>query len=665
MKYSIKPFVIALLCGAAGTGVSAQTQPADLAGVAIEDLMRIEVTSSFRKEQRASETAAAIYVITKEEIRRSGISLVPELFRLAPGVQVAQINSNKWAISIRGFNQLLSNKVLVLIDGRAIYNRDFSGVFWESVDMPIVNIERIEIVRGPGGAIWGANAVNGVINIVTKQTRDSTGTAIELGTGSYNQGEAVARYGGSLGAASYRVYSKVTLHGPGRFEGGGTAPDDWQTTWNGMRIDWSHGRDTFSTEADLTAVRSTSMWRLLDGPTPGLPARVGAETDISTGSILGRWTHTTPAGSSFQAQAFVTVQQRQDDNGVDEREKVYDLDLQHHMKVGKHHDLMFGGGIRDVDGSVKGSFTFSVFPGTSDNEVFSAFAQDEIAFGRHLRVEVGAKVEHDSAGGFGIQPTARAILGVGRHRLWTSVSRVLRTPSEYDLGQRINVAVIPGPGLPIVIGSLGNPDYHVEELVQTEAGYRFEAGESVSIDVTAFHGHYSHLATNEPIAPVVETSPAPTHLFVATQYGNLLKSVTNGFEITGRWMPWPWWRLDGSYTTMRVTPHVDAASGDLLAASFDGNAPAHQWQAHSNLSFGDRSDLNTAIYYTGPLRRLGVEAYTRVDANLRYRMTKRLSVTGGVQNAFDRSHLEFVDQTSGLMSTAVPRAVTLGMRLKF
>jgi iron complex outermembrane receptor protein len=641
----------------------AQVKPPDLAHASLEDLLNIEITSASRKEQRVGDTAAAVYVITQDDIRRSGIRTLPELFRLIPGMQVAQINSNNWAISARGFNDLWSNKLLVLVDGRSIYTRQFSGVFWRDQDLTLDDIDRIEVVRGPGSSVWGANAVNGVINIVTKPASETKGPLVRLSGGSFDGTQASLRYGGSFGNTAYRVYSQWSDRGTSLSPDLTSAADGWRTFTNGFRTDWTKDSNSVMTQGSFVSGDSRPLWTSFAGPTPSLSGLAPFRDDtVADGTLLARWTHYTANGAALQVQSSADFHNGDDGDGGSVRERTFDLDMQFHTKLSARHDVVVGGEYREVDTTFNGSFVYALDPTAFDGQVHSAFAQDEIALTDRLALTLGSKVEHDTIAGWGIEPTARLMAVVGpRHHLWTAVSRARRTPSLNELYQQINYAAFTGgTGLPVVLGLKGNPDLTPERFLDLEGGYRLDVGAGASIDVTVFRGDYRGLPTNEPMAPVFETTPGPPHLFIGTQADNLLSVSTSGVEVAGHWAPTGAWRVDGSYTGLRLVPHVDASSRDAQAPLFDGSAPAHQWQLHSSLWLGSRVEVEGGLYYVGALRTLKVPAYTRADARAELKITRPLTLVVAGQNLFDRAHAEWVT-TEGVTATLIPRSVNVSL----
>ena len=644
----------------------AQAMPQDLARATLEDLLKIRITSASRKEERPDDVPAAVSVITEDDIRRSGITTVPELFRLVPGMTVSQINSNNWAISVRGFGNLTSNKILVLVDGRSIYNLAFSGEFWNSLDLLVEDIDRIEVVHGPGGAMWGANAVNGVINIITKSAADTKGALVRIGAGTRDDGQAAARYGGSIGNLAYRVSSQWSTFGGSSIDSGTAAPDGWNSFTTGFRADWTRDADTVTMEGGLVTGDAHAMWRRVF--TPGVAAAVANGASFTrNGTLLGRWTHTRSNGAALKVQSFFD-RRRRDDLDVSELEVIADLDVQYHTTLGSRHDVVLGGGHRHNDTRLDGSYTFSLNPPAAKSLISNAFLEDAIAIGNRVHVTLGGKVEHDSVSGWGLVPNARLMWSVvpSSQNLWVAVSRALRTPSGSDVAVTIHYATFTGAqGVPIVLAFLGNPNFQSERFVDSEVGYRLNLGVSTAVDVTAFRGQYSGLLTHEPVAPVFESTPFPPHLLIASKYANLLDADTAGVEIAAHCTPFGTWRIDGSYSAFHLTPHLDPASKDPAAVTFDGGAPAAQYQVHTSVRLGPKAEVTTGLYHVGPLLKTNVPAYTRADARLEFAATKQLSVVATGRNLLERTHRENADPTNPLRSTLVPRTGSVRLVWRF
>jgi iron complex outermembrane receptor protein len=650
-----------------GADARAQTRPTDLALMSLEDLMKIEVTSASRKEQRADEVPAAIYVITQEDIRRSGLTTVPELLRLVPGVQVAQVNSNKWAVSVRGSNDLFSNKLLVMIDGRSVYNPLFSSALWDTEDILLEDVDRIEVIRGPGASIWGANAVNGVINILTMTAADTQGLLVRAGGGTFDRADAAVRYGGRMGSATYRVYSQWSDHGDSRLPPGTETGDHWHSVTSGFRADWAAGPNAMTVQSSVTSGQSRALWTDLTFGPPSLNHVIlSGVSETAAGTLVGRWTHTRQNGASLQVQSFLDIAHRQEPIGQYDRHTI-DFDATYHSTLGKSHDLVVGGGYRFIDEQFAAGphISLTLAPGVA---IVNAFAQDELAMaGGRVRLTLGTKFEHDSSSGANVQPTARVMWDAApRQHVWAKTSRAVRTPSLLDRGIRTTFSsdtII--NGLPLVTGSLGNPALQSETFVDAESGYRLDLGAVATIDVTGFVGRYHGLVTQEPFAPRFELTPGAPHLFAGVQNQNTLDADTHGVEIAGRWRVMTGWQLDGSYSGYHLTAHPDPSSLDHAAAAFDGNAPSHQWRLHSAMSLGRRAQGDVSVQHVGPLGTLAIPGYSRADARIAWPLTRQLWAALAGQNLLSADHAEFTGTGSSIQATRIPRSVSLRMTWKF
>jgi iron complex outermembrane receptor protein len=661
--------VLAAVLWGTAAPMQAQTRPIDLATVTLEDLMNIEITSASRKEQRAEDVPAAVYVITREDIRRSGMKSVPELLRLVPGVQVAQINANKWAVSVRGFNNLQSNKLLVLVDGRSIYNPLFASVLWDTEDLMLEDVDRIEVIRGAGGAVWGANAVNGVINIITRSAADTPGLLVRAGGGTFDRSDVAVRYGGTSGRGAYRTYAQISTHGNSALSSQTDANDHWRSATSGFRGDWSTGVDAFMLQGGVAAGEERPLWLDLD---PALNAQTNHDgvSQTQVADALGRWTHTRSTGATLQLQSFVDVEHRHEAIGTYQR-RTLDLDAVYHMAIGGRNDLVAGGGYRYIYETMGGGFGYSFTPDRAHEHLLNVFAQDAIALaGKRLELTLGAKFEQDTGIGLSLQPTARLMwhLMPAQH-LWGAVSRAVRTPSLVDRGVHIDLPPViqpaqpgdPTSGFPIAVTVLGNPAVQNERLINTEAGYRIDIGSRAAIDVAAFIGRYQGIQTAEPGAPSVAFVGGRPVIAVSTLTANLLDADTRGVEISGRARLASAWQLDGSLSTFHYTRHLDPASHDPLAAAADGDAPAYQWRGHSAMSFGSRAQADLLVFYVGSLGRLAIPAYTRADARFEWKVTSRLSATIQGQNMFSAAHPEFLMDLTTIVSTQMPRSARFGL----
>jgi iron complex outermembrane receptor protein len=635
----------------------------DLGQMSIEELMAVEVTSASRKDERAWDVAAAVHVITQDDIRRSGMTTIPDLLRLVPGVQVARINASKWAVSVRGFNGLYANKLLVLVDGRSVYNRLFSGVLWDSLDLMLEDVDRIEVIRGPGAALWGANAVNGVINIVSTTASHTQGGLVRAEIGTGRQG--ALRYGGMIGSAAYRVHAQWTDPDESLIAAGRDADDQSHNLTTGFRTDWGSSASAGLLEGGVTAGRSRALYTNLDPRTASQDPIARDRSDALSGHLLARWTLVRDGGAALHVQSFVDLVGRQEPVG-DYSRHAYDLDVHYRTRLGSRHDLVAGSGYRFVGERLDGGVGFTLTPADEHSSLVTAFAQDEIALADTLHLTLGSQVQYHSTAGAGLQPTARLMWKAGRRqRLWAAVSRALRTPSLSDRGIRVEYPPEPtDAGLPLYVTGVGNPDARNETLVAGEAGYRLEIGSVAAIDVTGFTGRYEHLQTNEPGAPVVQFAPSP-QIRVTSRFANHLAATTRGLELAGQWTPVPAWHLTGSYTAFDLKPVLAAVSQDPDGATEDGSAPRTQWQLRSTYAPGRRVSMNLAVFHVGPIATLQVGGYTRTDVGAEWQLTSHVALMAIGQNLLDAAHTEFGGANSLMLATQVPRGVSARLRWTF
>ena len=662
-----KTFCYALLAGigmlAFPSPSRAQAPPVDLANATLEELMNMQVTSAARKSQRAEDVPAAIYVITGRDIRQSGLTTLPEILRLAPGVQVAQVSASKWAVSIRGFNGPYSNKLLVLIDGRSVYTRAFSGVLWDLNEVMVSDIDRIEVIRGPGGVAWGANAVNGVISIITRPASEQQGLDVRVSAGTFARGILGMRYGGTVGSTAYRVFSQFSEHADSWQGEQARFLDNWRSSMSGARVDWARGPNAILAQGHFAENRSRAGWLVLPNLEPGTPPTTDGVSHVNERSVLGRWTHTWTTGNILQVQGYHTTVNR-DEPITRFTEASSDFDAQYETRLGSRHGLVLGGGYRHVDVSSNGTVTVQLGP-TGHIQTYNAFLQDEISVRKWVALTLGSKIEHDTFGGWGVLPSARGIWeATPRQRVWAAASRARRTPSLADRGVQLNLAVMPGEGLPILLATKGNAKFRSERLMQWEGGHRLRIGTTASVETTVFSGSYTDLSTSEPFQPRVELTPAPPHVLAGVVLENMLNARVSGIELDARWNPLPRWELETSYSRLQLTARPDAGSLDASAATTDGSAPKHQWQARTALTLRPGVQVRASVWRVGRLEQLMVAAYTRVDANAELKLNRRMTAAVVGQNLTSGNHVEFASQAVYLTSR-VPRSARLDLRWEF
>jgi iron complex outermembrane receptor protein len=642
-----------LLALLSSTAVLAQPRApyGDLTQLSIEDLLEIEVTSVSRKEESLFQTASAVYVITQEDIRRSGATRLPELLRLAPGVQVARIDSNKSAVTVRGFAGRFSNKLLVLIDGRTIYTPLFSGVYWEDYEPLLDDIERIEVIRGPGSTMWGANAVNGVINIITKRAADTRGGRLTTTAGNHESGAGSLRYGASISPrAHYRVYSSYFDRNHLFEPDGQPASDDWRALQGGFRLDWdATAKDSFSFYGNLydAATGTKSSQALLDPP---FREDVERKATVGRGDALVQWTRKVSPDEQVSAQFSYEHSDRDQGNFAQHRNTT-DLDFQYRRRLGGRHDFVGGGAFRLTTDELSNNFSVSWAQPTRTDSKWSGFLHDEITLspGR-LRLALGSKFEHNGYSGFEWQPTAKlAWTPTPDHTAWLSVARAVRTPSRVDHDIRIVAAAFPtGRGLS-VLQLTGSSEFESEKLVAYEAGYRTRVSARLSFDLAAFYNDYDDLVTREAGAPFFRTEPRG-HFVMPLVWDNLGYGETYGAEAAATWVLTDRWKLNGGYSWLEMQLHTEPSSTDTSLPVREGESPAHQFHVRSYADLGSRFTFDSALYAVSSLTAGEIPAYARVDVRLGWQATETLELDFTTQNLFDARHAEFLSNDEGIRS---------------
>ncbi|MBN1141147.1 MAG: TonB-dependent receptor [Deltaproteobacteria bacterium] len=613
--------------------------PPDYTRLSIEELMEIEITSAAKMPQQLSKAAAAIFVITAADIRRSGVTSIPEVLRMAPGLQVARIDSNRWAISSRGFNDLFANKLLVLIDGRTVYSPLYSGVHWDVQDTLLEDIERIEVIRGPGAALWGANAVNGVINILTKNARDTQGGLVTAGAGTEERGFGGLRYGGSLGEKGhYRVWGNYSNRDDSVFVQDGDGADEWEKVQGGFRFDRQGAKNLLTLQGDAyyaeegTTITETSL-------TPPYNEVSNLKAIIKGGNLLGRWNHQFSDKSNLRLQLYYDRSDR-DLSFYHNICDTADLDFQLRFPLGERHDVIAGLGYRLIHDDIATTYVIVTDPDSRTDQLFSAFVQDTVTLIRdELLLTLGSRFEHNDYSGFEIQPSIRLAWTPTRNfTLWGAASRAVRTPSRIDHDSRVNPFVLPnGGGMPTVISRLPNDDLDSEKVYAVEWGLRFIPSPRVAVDLAAFFNIYEDLVTFESLPPFVETSPEPVHLVIPEQKQNGGDGKTWGFELACDWRPLDWWQLKAAYTFLRMS--LDPDGGTL--SSDEGNSPRHQISLQSRLDLGEKTTFDLWLRYVDNLPDLGIHSYFGLDARLGYQVAQNLELAVVGQNLLDGRHQEY------------------------
>jgi iron complex outermembrane receptor protein len=639
------------------------SQTPDLTQKSLEDLMSIEVTSVSRREQKTSQAAAAIFVISREDIHRSGALNIPDLLRMVPGLDVAQIDAGKWAISARGFNGQYSNKLLVLIDGRTVYSPIFAGVFWDSQNVPVDRIERIEVIRGPGAAVWGSNAVNGVINIITQSAGDTQGGNITAGAGNASTGPETVRFGGKVrNLGAYRVSAEGfhlnALPTPTGLDG----QDDWRLVRGGFRTDTTmSAKDSLTTEGEMYQGNAGEIAFFPVSMLPAENATAALRDRYSGGSLLTRWNRTFSPDSETSLQVYFDRTARSDST-YNLGQNIVDIDFQHHIIRGARQDIVWGLGYRVSSDEINPTLRISATPQSRLTQLFSSFAQDEIAI-LHDRVHLSlsARLEHNDYTGFDLQPSARMVWTPdSKNSIWVAVSHADRTPARSDTDFRVNFEVLPGSpetgNLPMLVSLFGNPNQKNEQLTAFETGYRTTLTSRFSLDSTVFYNRYHDLESVEPGATRIETNPAPIHLLIPESFGNSLFGETHGIETFANWKVMRSWTLNPGYTFFAIHLHELAGSQDGSIPGTQGGTPDHQAQLRSSVSLPWNLQWNASAYFVNRLPAQSIPSYTRFDTGLSWLVGERVSLSLVGQNLLKDLHPEYSGPNSTVQSGLMRRA---------
>ena len=651
-------------------GAQVQSAPRDLTTLRIEDLMNVDVTSAAKKEQKISRVPAAIFVITQEDIARSGATNVADLLRMVPGLEVAQITPSTWAVSARGFNGQYSNKLLVLVDGLAMYTPIFAGVYWDAQDLTLDSIERVEVIRGPGATVWGANAVNGVINIITKRAQDTQGLLASVHGGTLEYGGGSVRFGGHLGSrGAYRVFADGFDMGPFLTAEGKSAEDGWYAFHGGFRADAeiSH-QDSLTLEGEADRGNEGETITTILSLEPPVNGTLMLRDRFSDWHALARWKHVTSPDADTSLQVYFERSNR-DDPTYGVGLNTIDLDFQRRTRWRKRHDVVWGLGYRLNSDTSEAAFRISFFPAKLKSQIFSSFIQDEVELVRdRLYVSLGTKFEHEYYNGFNFQPSARITWTPSdRETFWASISGAQRTPSRVETAIRYNYEAFPGAGnLPTLISVFGNPEQKNEQLIATEVGFRKDVSDRVSFDGTVFFNQYRDLRTSEAEAPRLEAEPAPEHVLVPMTFGNLIHGETHGAEMFANVKLASHWTLSPGYAFLTMHLHPDAASTDVTSGpQAEGGIPNQQAQLRSNVNLLWHLQWTTLAYFVGRLDAPAIPSYTRVDSNVAWRPSEKISLGVAGQNLVRNLHPEYAGPDVTVMPSLVRRSAYAWLTWRF
>jgi len=589
---------------------ASEESPSALKKLSLEELFTLEVTSVSMKPETASETAAAVLAITDEEIRRRGSPSIPEALRYVPGVEVARIDSRQYAITARGFNGSVANKLIVLIDGRSVYTPLYSGVFWDAQDIFLEDVEQIEVIRGPGATVWGANAVNGVINIISKPAAKTQGFLLTGGGGNVERGFGGVRYGGKLGQRGFfRMYGKYFDRGASLRPNGDEAGDEFEMPQGGFRMDLNpSGTDAITLQGDIYA---------------GSVEQPSADdTELSGGNILARWSKKTSWRSDVQVTAYYDRTDRTVPSTFEERLDTYDVALRHRFELGGRHDVVWGVGYRQFFQDIQNSPFLAFLPSELQRRVYSGFVQDEITLAEdRLRWTIGSKVEHNDFTGMEYQPSMRlAWTPTKRQTVWAAASRAVRAPSRIDRDFFV-------PATPPYLLA-GGPNFESEVLRALELGLNTQAGDKLTASIATFYNSYDKLRS-------LEVGALPILL------ANLGKGHSYGIETSALYQARSWWRLKAGHTYMKMELDVEPGSSDTSSVKQEGDSPRHRWYLRSSMDMPHDLAFDIGVRAVGELPNQHVPAYIECDSRLGWQPSTTLELAVVGQNLLHSQHPEF------------------------
>ena len=634
-KRSVAVVAAALLGMIAATGGAARAQSVeDLQHMSINDLVNVDVSSVTKKSQALKDAPGSIYVITHDDIVRSGATTIPQMLRLAPNLFVAQTSASGYTITARGFSgnngdQSFTNKLLVLIDGRSVYTPLYSGVYWDMQDVPADDIERIEVISGPGATLWGANAVNGVINIITRKAGETQGALIDVGAGSLVK-RATVQYGGRLGDdINYRVYAKA-LYGEDTVTNTGAKADDhWKHPQAGFRFDWTPA------DGDVVTLEGDGY--------RGAHAQGGAPDETLAGAnLVGRWTHTWRDSSTLQAQAYYDHAERGtlDGNGFF-RVDTYDLDVQHSFSLSRRNDIVWGGGVRDADYRINGTSSLFFVPASRQLVLADLFAQDSVTVTETTKLILGLKLEEDPYSGLSVLPTARVSWKpTATSLVWASAAQAIRSPTPFDRD------VVEKFGAFVAL--TGNANFQPERLTAFELGGRFQPTDRSTLSISTYYNEYNGIRTIEP---------APGGFFPLT-WGNGLRGDTYGVEAWGDYRVADWWRMTATINLMHEHLTFRPGASGIIGPSQAGDDPSTQASLRSSMNLGPAVTLDGDLRYVSALPNPAVPAYAELNLRLGWNVTPRLQISVTGANLLHDRHLEFPAPAA----YAVPRSAFIELR---
>ncbi len=682
----------------------AESSDDDFFEYSLQELMSLDipdVTSVSRKQQRQMDSAAAIYVITDEDIRRSGVTSIPDALRMVPGLQVAKLNANTWTVSSRGFNYIFANKLLVLMDGRTIYSPMFSGVNWDVQDTVLEDIDRIEVIRGPGAALWGANAVNGVINIITKKAADTQGSLLSAGGGNEKRAFGAYRYGGRFGEESlegyYRAYFKTLHHDGGANADGSDARDDWSIDRAGFKAEWKPDYDVQMTVQGDIYEGTTRPALMVFNPNEaarGMQVLTDKDRDQKGGNLIAHWKYA--PSIDYDCSLRVVYDNYQNfDYRITEKRDTFDVEFQSYSKLWNSHDLVWGLSYRGTWYEVSNMRHITLYDKNKIDkhrfdQLYSAFIQDDITLTTDWTLTLSSRLEHNDFTGYEFQPNARVAWKATENRtFWAAASRAVKTPSVSETAvETKGITFLPNgvaqlPGIPAMFSIKGSEDLKSEKLNAFELGYRELFMDNFRLDITGFYNEYKDLiqyvgsnncaypgATSFQILGVTACTDNPFAMNYAdfpTVLDNGLKAKTYGVEFSVDWQVNDWWQLEMNYSWLQVDAkrHTDGSIPQENENLIEDLSAHNVANFRSIMNLPDGWFLDAWVRYIDNLKSARIKANTALDLRIAKQVNKDLEISLVGQNLFDSRRQEFTEVFSGLGATQVEESWYAQVRWQF
>ena len=647
--------------------------------LSLEELMAIKVvkvTSFSRHSQKLTEVPSAIFVITQDDIRRSGATSIPEILRMAPGVDVQRIGTDKWAISVRGFNGRFANKLQVLMDGRSVYNPLFAGVQWDMQDTFIEDIDRIEVIRGPAASVWGANAVNGVINIITRKAADTQGGLITGGGGSFERGFMGARYGGSFSDDThYRLYAKGFTRNNMQSISGSKINDAWHQGRGGFRLDHNRGINQFTLQGDFfySAIGDTLNKSLLSEHLNDLISARGHNTG---GNIRFRWDRNISDSSSIMLQSYYDRTDYSLSTATRFRAESFDIDFQHRFALFDRHNITWGANYRLYHNKFFDTELISMIPRQRSNDLFSGFLRDEFTLiPDRLRMMLGVRLDHNDFTGLEVQPDIRLTwMPDSKNTVWMSIARAVRTPSRAENDILLNTRImdqmqaqaLSDSNLPMLPYILGSRNLNSEKVLAYELGYRYQHSPTASLDIATFFNDYDQLRDLAAGEIWLHVNPSP-HQMLPVSLNNQSSGTTYGIEVSADWEPNDRLRFQGNYSFLKM--HIDSNPLFKLIDPTTGGAdkanPQHKFSFRSNYDITGKLQLNLWLRYTSSIPLFDIPGYVTLDSKLVYKPVKNIDLFIVGQNLLSKNRQEAFSSFIFSQPAYIPRGVYGGVQWRF